>query len=133
MSDGDQAIAYLSGQGSFFNRKKYPLPSVAILDLKLPRLSGLDVVQWVRRQPPPLRWTPLIILTSSKDEIDVNRAYDYGVNSYVVKPLTFDGLVNVARALEAYWLATNQQPSTSVSSRGIPLDHATVSQSLTYR
>lgn len=109
VSDGDAAIAYLSGQGAFADRDQYPLPVLVLLDLKLPRTSGLEVLAW-RREQEGLRRIPVVVLTSSRLAPDVNSAYDLGANSYLVKPVSPEGLQEIVRALNLYWLALNEKP-----------------------
>ncbi|MGH7590384.1 MAG: response regulator, partial [Gemmatimonadales bacterium] len=91
VSDGDAAVAYLQGEAPYADRTRHPLPDLVLLDIKLPRRSGLDVLQWMRAQI-PLQRLPTVMLTSSRDGGDVNRAYDLGANSYLVKPVSFDSL-----------------------------------------
>jgi CheY-like chemotaxis protein len=109
VSDGDQAVAYLNGDGPFADRNAHPLPVLVLLDLKLPRRSGLEVLEWVRAQE-GLKRLPIVVLTSSKEAVDVNRAYDLGANSYLVKPVGFDTLLELVKSLEVYWLILNQKP-----------------------
>jgi CheY-like chemotaxis protein len=109
VTDGDKAVAYLSGADEFADREKYPLPTVALLDLKMPRKSGLEVLAWIRNEP-KLRRLVVIIFTSSKHDEDVNKAYELGANSYLVKPVGFDMLVEVARMVQQYWINTNERP-----------------------
>jgi CheY-like chemotaxis protein len=108
--DGDDAVAYLSGEGKYTSRETYPLPLLILLDLKLPRRSGLEVLEWLKEQP-ILKRIPVVILTSSKESIDVNQAYDLGVNSYLVKPVKFDALMKMVEAIDIFWLKLNQYPS----------------------
>lgn len=108
MGDGDEAVEYLSGQGRFADRSQHPLPVLVLLDLKLPRKSGLEVLQWLRQQS-ELKRLPVVVLTSSKEPNDVNKAYDLGANSYLVKPLGFDALLNLVRSLNVYWLSLNEK------------------------
>lgn len=110
VSNGEQAIAYFSGQKPYDNRSEYPMPMLVILDLKLPRKSGIEVLAWLKEQGPLLRRVPVVVLTSSKQMSDVNRAYELGANSYLVKPVTFEGLLELVKALEMYWFAFSQQP-----------------------
>ncbi|MGB7084284.1 MAG: response regulator [Phormidesmis sp.] len=110
VADGDEAIQYLSGQGFYADRGQYPIPSLILLDLKLPRRSGLEVLGWLRAQP-VLRRIPVVVLTSSQERVDVDRAYEIGVNSYLVKPVTFNALEEMISALHKYWLKVNQYPS----------------------
>ncbi len=109
VDDGDKAVAYLSGQGIYADRQKYPLPVLLLLDLKLPRRSGLEVLEWLRQQE-GLKRLPVIVLTSSKESSDVNRAYDLGANSYLVKPVDFDPLLEMVKTLGLYWVVMNQKP-----------------------
>src|SRR5688500_14025205 len=101
--DGDAALAYLAGQGDYADRTRYPVPSLVLLDLKLPRKSGLEILANIRQQP-PLKRMPVIMLTSSRQAADINRAYDLGVNSYLVKPVEFDALLELLRNVKDYWL-----------------------------
>jgi CheY-like chemotaxis protein len=110
VNDGDDAIAYLRGTRNFSNRKNHPLPQLILLDLKMPRLSGFDVLTWLRNER-PFEKTPVIVLTSSNHETDIKRAYDLGANSYLVKPVGFEALVEVARTIQTYWATLNQLPS----------------------
>jgi len=107
--DGEEAIAYLAGEGKYADRSKFPLPAVVLLDLKLPRRSGHEVLAWLRQQP-GLRRLPVVVLTSSNDAPDVRRAYDLGANSYLVKPVSFDGLMEMVKTLGLYWLVFNHAP-----------------------
>ena len=110
--DGDEAVQYLAGEGAFADRAAHPLPAVMLLDLKLPRRSGLEVLQWVRGQS-PLRRLPVVVLTSSNQSQDVNRAYDLGANSYLVKPVEFDDLKDMLGKVNVYWIGLNKRPSIS--------------------
>ncbi len=109
VNDGDQAIAYLRGLDNFSDRQKYPFPQLILLDLKMPRLSGFDVLAWLRNEG-AFKGVPVIILTSSNHETDIKRAYDLGANSYLVKPVGFDALVEVARTIYGYWLHISETP-----------------------
>jgi len=109
VSDGEQAVDYLKGEGQFSDRQRSPLPSLILLDLKLPRKSGLEVLEWVRSQP-VLKRIPIVVLTSSKQSSDLERAYDLGVNSYLVKPVAFDDLLEMIKALKLYWIHFNEIP-----------------------
>jgi CheY-like chemotaxis protein len=111
--DGDEAVQYLAGEGVFTDRAAYPLPAVMLLDLKLPRRSGLEVLQWVRGQT-ALRRLPVVVLTSSNQSQDVNRAYDLGANSYLVKPVEFDDLRDMLGKVNIYWIDLNKRPSLSI-------------------
>lgn len=113
-NDGDEALSYLSGIGNFSDRERFPLPCVILLDLKLPRRSGLEVLAWVRKYT-PLRQVPVIILTSSYQEEDVRSAYDLGANSYLVKPVDLDDLETMMARVAEYWTALNHPPDLSLT------------------
>lgn len=104
LGDGEQAIAYLAGREPYAKRS---LPILMLLDLKLPRKSGHEVLEWLRQQQ-RLRRLPVVVLTASSESSDVNRAYDLGANSYLVKPVTFDALVEMVKTLNMYWLILNK-------------------------
>lgn len=114
VADGEEAVSYLAGEGKFSDRDQHPLPQLVLLDLKLPRRSGLEVLEWVRARP-ELRRIPVIVLTSSRESRDVNRAYDLGANSYLVKPVSFEDLLSLTQALDRYWVAWNEGPELSAT------------------
>ncbi|MCK4255749.1 response regulator [candidate division WOR-3 bacterium] len=109
VEDGEEAIAYLAGQSLYVNRERYPLPSLVLLDIKLPRKSGFEVLDWLRKQP-ALKRLPVVVVTSSRDSIDINRAYDLYANSYLVKPFNFNDWLEMVEALNIYWLTLNEDP-----------------------
>lgn len=109
VEDGEQAEAYLAGRDAYADRDRFPLPALMLLDLKLPRRSGFEVLAWLRQQP-GLRRLPVIVLTSSREPADVQRAYDLGANSYLVKPGPFDALLEMLRGLNLYWLILSEKP-----------------------
>lgn len=100
--DGDDAIAYLRGDGRYSDRKQFPVPTAVLLDLNMPRKNGFEVLDWVRRQPALQRLRVYILSASSRAQ-DIERAYDLGANSYLVKPGNLDGLLHLAKCLIA-WL-----------------------------
>jgi len=112
--DGEAVVAYLSGQLPYADRGRHPLPALLLMDLKMPRKSGLEVLEWLRQQP-GLRRLPVVVLTSSNQSPDINRAYDLGVNSYLVKPTGFDTLLELVKNLNMYWLVLNEKPELSGS------------------
>ncbi len=103
LRDGDEAIDYLSGRGQFEDRNKYPVPGLILLDLNLPKVDGFEVLQWVRNHP-ETRGVAVVVLTSSEEIADVNRAYALGANSFLVKPAYFENLVSLGRLIRAYWM-----------------------------
>jgi CheY-like chemotaxis protein len=109
VNDGDAAVAYLSGADPYGDRIQHPLPALILLDLKLPRRSGSEILEWLKQQP-DLKRIPVVILTASKESIDINRVYDLGVNAYMVKPVMFDDLVKIVSALNLHWLILNENP-----------------------
>lgn len=106
---GDEAIAYLKGEGLYANRAEYPLPALVLLDLKMPGKDGFEVLEWIRQQP-SLKALRVVVLTSSNEMRDVNRAYQLGANSFLLKPVDFDRFVEISQALAGYWLWMNKAP-----------------------
>jgi CheY-like chemotaxis protein len=100
--DGDEAMNYLGGANQFSDRAQHPFPHLVLLDLKMPRVNGFDVLTWIRSRD-EFKNLPIVILTSSNHETDVKRAYSLGANSYLVKPVGFDALVELARTIQEYW------------------------------
>jgi CheY-like chemotaxis protein len=107
--DGQQALDYMFNVGKYADRTKYPLPDLILLDLKLPRIDGHEVLQRLKTAP-VIKRIPVIVLTSSKEEGDRALSYDSGANSYLVKPVSFDGFLDVVRQVEDYWLVLNVGP-----------------------
>ena len=110
--DGEQAIDYLIGNGPYSNRDRYPFPFLLLLDLKMPGTDGFEVLQWVRAEA-DLKRLLIVVLTSSNLQADVDRAYELGANSYLVKPVEFDEMVNMIQRFEAYWSEINRMPTTA--------------------
>ena len=113
VTDGEQAVQYLSGEGKYANRSEHPLPCLVLLDLKLPKMGGLDVLKWIRTQP-AIHLLPVIILSSSNRPEDLRTAYARGANSYLVKSPTTDGLVKMVASVKDFWLNHNQLPPASL-------------------
>jgi CheY-like chemotaxis protein len=111
VSDGEQAINYLSGKGTYADRDQFPLPFLILLDLKMPGTDGFEVLQWVRHEE-ELKRLLIVVLTSSHLQEDVDRAYELGANSYLVKPVSFEEMVHMVQRFEAYWTEINRTPST---------------------
>ena len=110
VSDGQRAFEYLSGEAPFVDRGSFPLPSLILLDLKLPKRSGLEVLRWLKGQSVLAR-IPVVMLTSSAESLDVNAAYDSGANSYLVKPVAFDDLQRMMTAVHGFWIRESEAPS----------------------
>ena len=103
---GEAALDYLLGRGEFADRSAHPLPDIVLLDIKLPGISGIDVLKTIKGTP-GLKRLPVIILTSSRDEGDRIMSYDNGANSYLVKPISFEGFLEVIKSVSDYWLTLN--------------------------
>jgi len=107
--DGQEALAFLWGSGAYAGRDVSELPALALLDLKLPKIPGLEVLRRVRSDPRTRR-LPVVILTSSKEEQDMATGYDLGVNSYIRKPVDFKQFARCIEQLGLYWLVLNEAP-----------------------
>jgi two-component system response regulator len=105
--DGREALDYLLGEGAHVGRDLSHLPAVILLDLKLPKLSGLDVLQRLRAET-HTKLVPIVILTSSSEDEDMLKSYQWGANSYVRKPVEFNAFVNAVSQLGVYWMLLNQ-------------------------
>ena len=114
IENGEEAVAYLSGEGRFADREAFPLPILVLLDLKLPRRSGIEVLQWIRSSE-RFQTLPVVVLTSSPESNDVRRAYQAGANSYLVKPVAFEGLHRMIETVGLYWLVLSRLPEVAES------------------
>jgi CheY-like chemotaxis protein len=103
LRDGEEAVNYLSGMPPYEDRDKYPIPSLVLLDIKMPRLSGLEVLSWLQTRP-DLANIPVVVLTGSVRTEDRNEAQMRGAVGYHVKPVAFEDLVEMVRAMDARWL-----------------------------
>jgi CheY-like chemotaxis protein len=106
VTDGQQAIDYLSGKGQFADRERFPLPFLAFLDLKMPYMDGFEVLSWIKKQP-EFESLAVIVLTSSDEERDHQRAYALGARSYLVKPPESTEIKNILASLQSLWMGTN--------------------------
>ncbi|HUR45300.1 MAG TPA: response regulator [Candidatus Saccharimonadales bacterium] len=109
VEDGREVLNYLQGFGKFKDRTEFPLPFLILLDLKLPLLSGLEVLRWIRERP-EFETILVVVLTASQEERDVDSAYRMGANSYLVKPPSVEKLDEMTKSLGDYWLAKNVPP-----------------------
>ncbi|MCF7858655.1 MAG: response regulator [Candidatus Cloacimonetes bacterium] len=104
--NGEETIDYLTGAGKYTDRDEYPLPGLILLDLKLPKVSGIEVLKFIKTTP-VIKRIPTIILTSSNDESNRIKTYDLGINSYLVKPVTFEGFIKIVNKISDYWITLN--------------------------
>jgi two-component system, response regulator len=107
--DGEELMDYLNRRGSYESLKGNPLPGLILLDLNMPRKDGREALREIKSDP-HLRRIPIVVLTTSRAEEDIYRTYDLGVNSFITKPVTFDGLVDVIKALSRYWVEFVELP-----------------------
>ena len=108
-TDGDEALDYVFGRGKYGDRRANPVPDLILLDLKMPKTDGFEVLRQLKAAPGVKR-IPVVILTSSKEEGDRAMSYDCGANSYLVKPVSFDGFLEVVKQVDDYWLTLNVGP-----------------------
>jgi CheY-like chemotaxis protein len=110
--DGNTAILYLNGNGEYSDRTRYPLPNLMLLDQNLPQRSGYEVLAWLKQQP-YLKRLPVIMLTTSHLNVDINQAYEFGANAYLVKPTGFETLRAIMNSLNDFWFKYNYFPDVS--------------------
>jgi len=102
VTDGLEAIQYLRGQGKYADRHAHPLPKLIVMDIKMPRRTGFEVLEWVKSDG-PLRRIPVVIVSSSDNPADINRAYELGANAYMVKPMDFKAVEHLFSSITHYW------------------------------
>jgi CheY-like chemotaxis protein len=107
--DGEECLAYLNGVGKYANRDEYPLPHILLLDIKMPKVDGFEVLKEIRKNKSlaPVR---IIMLTSSQEVFDINKAYEMGANSFLVKPHEFENYADMMRTLSSFWLNQSNMP-----------------------
>lgn len=110
VENGEELMAYLRRQGEYIDSDRYPWPRLILLDLNMPRKDGREAIAEIKADP-ALRHIPIVVLTTSRAEEDIIRTYDLGVNSYIAKPVTFDGLVKAMQNLTDYWFDTVSLPT----------------------
>lgn len=111
LKDGEEALDFIFATGKYANTREiqYP-PKVVLLDIQMPKVNGIEVLEKIKTDP-KTRSVPVVILTSSKENPDIQRCYDLGANSYIVKPVNFDGFAQAIKNLGFYWLLLNQAPA----------------------
>ena len=114
VEDGQTAIDYLTGRAIYSNRLKHPMPNVILLDMKMPRVNGLEFLRWLRRESPnSLHLLPVVVMSSSNDPKEVEAAYELGVNSYLTKPINWQEFQERIKALELFWSDHVEKPMVS--------------------
>jgi CheY-like chemotaxis protein len=103
VTDGQEAINYLKGEAKYVERTLFPLPKLIVMDIKMPRRTGFEVLQWVKGNGGPLRRIPIVIVSSSDNPTDINRAYELGANAYMVKPVNFKEVEHLFESITQYW------------------------------
>jgi len=101
VKDGTEAMRYINGEGAYADRHQFPIPTLILLDLKMPQTSGFDVLQWIREQP-ELSTVIVVVMSGSKNDQDIERAYALGANSYPIKPTRFEEMVKMMETLKDY-------------------------------
>ena len=107
--DGEEGIQYLKGEGEFSDRNQFCMPELIILDIKLPKISGLEVAEWIKTQD-KLKMIPVVMLSSSGQPSDILRAYKNGANSFLVKPVGFNQFIDMLKCIYDYWIVFNRKP-----------------------
>lgn len=103
VTDGQEAINYLRGEGKYADREAHPLPKLIVMDIKMPVRSGFEVLEWVKTERHPLRRIPIVIVSASDSPADINRAYELGANAYMVKPMDFRAVERLFESITQYW------------------------------
>jgi two-component system, response regulator len=109
VKDGEQALDYMFASGIYSGRERATLPKLVLLDLKMPKVDGAQVLRKLKAEP-ATQAVPVVIMTSSNEEKDVVRSYDLGANSYIVKPVQFEAFLDTVAKIGLYWLLTNRVP-----------------------
>lgn len=109
LTNGDEVLGYLAGVREYADRKKYPLPALILLDLKLPGMTGIQLLQWMRVQG-EIKRIPVVVLTSDSNPDIINAAYDLGANSYLLKPGNPADIARMVESIQRYWVNLNELP-----------------------
>jgi CheY-like chemotaxis protein len=125
VKDGAEAVRYIKGEGAYLDRQQFPPPTLVLLDLKMPQTSGFDVLKWIRAQP-DLAGVVVVVMSGSKNDEDIKRAYSLGANSYLVKPTKFEDLVKMMETLKDY--SNSRKTSKSPAFRNPPHSHSKATQ-----
>jgi CheY-like chemotaxis protein len=112
VEDGEYLMDYLHNKGDYSDKNKFPAPGLILLDLNMPRKDGREALKEIKSNE-QLKRIPVVILTTSKAEEDIIRTYDLGVNSFITKPVTFEGMINVMKTLGSYWLDIVELPGNN--------------------
>ena len=123
VSDGEEAMSYLEGVGQYRDRAQFPLPDLVLLDLKMPKVDGFELLRWIRSQP-NLKALRVVVLTSSEDIYDINKAYELGANSFLVKPHEFINFTAMMRTLGSFWLKYSASPKLEIGDPSSTRPHA---------
>ena len=115
VTDGEEAISYLLGYGKYANRAAHPLPKLIVMDIKMPRRSGFEVLEWIKGDHRPLRRIPVVIVSSSDIPADINRAYELGANAYMVKPMNYRAVEHLFESITHYWGLECAKPELEVA------------------
>ena len=113
--DGVEAVDYLAGRDKFADRSKYPLPTIILMDLKMPRMNGFEVLEWIQRQP-EIKLIPTVVITSSTLQEDVTRAYRLGANAVMNKPVDKESLTQMLKTFHIYWTDFVEMPEVKAAS-----------------
>ena len=119
VENGEELLSYLRNKGKYADRDAFPRPGLILLDLNMPRMDGRTALKEIKADP-ELRQIPVTVLTTSKADEDIFRSYDLGVNSYIVKPVTFEALVDILQTLEKYWFEIVELPPEYLQGRQSP-------------
>jgi CheY-like chemotaxis protein len=122
VTDGEEALNYLTGSGRYADRSGFPFPNVLLLDLKMPRMNGFEVLEWVRKKS-PMPQLPVVVFSASLEEKDRQKAYSLGANSFLVKPSDPKKLISMVQTMEMYWLKVNQPISVGVEENAVTGNH----------
>jgi CheY-like chemotaxis protein len=114
VTDGEEAMSYLRGDGKYADREAHPLPKLMVMDIKMPRRSGFEVLEWVKSSAGLLRRIPIVIVSSSDNPSDINRAYELGANAYMIKPMNYRSVEHLFESITQYWGLECAKPELEV-------------------